>query len=1633
MANKLSKKDFHYYLAIDGEYYRRYAPLFKGEDILFSIAFLDKTEEKNQEFLDKLRKHQGHVMLDSGDFTNFNKPGTVTFDQWLDFVKKNKSVCHEYVQFDDLRSRARTIKYYEQAIRSGLDPLFVDHLFMRTRPEKIERIWKAKDKVCVSAFAKMRPHQESLPPSAHPRAKFEEAMKRAEDHDTMTHLLAVGSLKRFLPHMERIHSVDSAKWIKNPSFGKFSVLCFDEIEGIRVPSLKDYSFPSARVQSKPIPSELKAKFWDNPVRANHWEKLPRYKQREAISILHLKKYIKELKKFSPVELKKALAEKNGEVIRKMLEEDLQSSFEFPDFDPIEDGAQEIEVSSESGPKYFDMLYKSESDLEPISIEKIQDVTEYDPAQLSDAVLRDDFRIALAWHEQAVRNPDFKISDEKIRSLVVQILREAKRRGPEVFSFNPSGMTEQSRSLFLSAAHEAGLPDEQILKAADSIEPSMIATATTDELVLAHAEIHKSSYDSSHSQDSDKGGTLHSLIVDELTIRGVSHPQPPDNGLDEISRDFEVQKSTEDLMPVAHSGNIQGPPIRREDVLKYLKSFKLRAPFVHVVGGIATDSRTPGDVDILVSDDFCPIWMRDIIEFRIKRAMPPEIASRVHVLYDRARGPFTSNIELYDLVLERVNPHDEVKLMRNGEEEVKKDEITIDSVWSGAVSFADAIKIRDVYREKTFQTEAAESEAKDAVVAGRAFLMPKPTRSADPEEKQTIENLLRIVKLPAVVQKKYDGVRHQISVVGGRAKIVSEDGGDNTNRLPTVVQELLALGHDVVFDTEIETWEGRKHMPREVTTGYLNSLGPADDSKVVVNIFDVLSLDGRDLHKAPIEARLEALNGLEMGQSTMAVPSAALKLNRAPGVTVHSSAELERAARAIRLLPGSEGVVVKSFGSPYPLRLVTPDSWVKFHNAVVIKGIVTAKTRTLGNVWLYDWALLPGRDTPAEFKEVNGKQVVPVGQTFGTSIDADVGDSLDIEVETLNYSHTPSGVRLGGWVPRVLGITDRTFTVDQAVSAAKRQLVLQEKEEAEDGSIAYKLLRWFQWQADPYMEIPPEDDGPYRYVVQHHWRGRSVHSDFRIELRKKALLIGWTLNTQISGSVEDPVTSLTEAKATVAGPRMESVSKLNWHTGEWATREREGSSEPVTTEILSEEKAPEPFVWIDVEGKTRDPRPGEATPVGGTARYPGVFDIVDSGTIEYGSQKPWFHEYFPHGTGMNYRIIFRQLELGAIEKALEKYKDGSHLGIGISKAVLPPSEGEGRAYGGAQWFAMRPDDQTPYVLGKEAVEKDWMPPDGVSALPAAIRSQIPRDLRYWESIGAKAMAQRNALVQAISDGSVKLKMTAPYLASTRKAMDVDWVLQEQSWRGPVVIRTGPSGRIWYLRIGEGDRPLRTVKLYDSPLDNEQLSAMIYPERHSDAMNLEGAIAPGHWANETKETPSWVERLDGGKAVVLADNPDFLKLSIDGSTLKGVFTLTRNAPGPEWLWQRTSAGPEIQKIDVPVLKVESEKRLVTGIVLEPDTIDAHRDIVSREVIEKAAHRFMADYNDETQMGLMHRKFSDVGIEMVESWIAPGELTINGVRIKPGTWVMTVHVTKDDVWKEVKEGRLTGFSIGGIATVQ
>ena len=126
------------------------------------------------------------------------------------------------------------------------------------------------------------------------------------------------------------------------------------------------------------------------------------------------------------------------------------------------------------------------------------------------------------------------------------------------------------------------------------------------------------------------------------------------------------------------------------------------------------------------------------------------------------------------------------------------------------------------------------------------------------------------------------------------------------------------------------------------------------------------------------------------------------------------------------------------------------------------------------------------------------------------------------------------------------------------------------------------------------------------------------------------------------------------------------------------------------------------------------------------------------------------------------------------------------------------------------------------------------------------------------------------------------------------------------------------------------------------------------------------------------------------------------------------------------------PKKKPHHLSVVKAETDgdEHIVFGIVLEPDVVDAQKDVYSAAEVRDAAHRYMAEFQNR---GLMHKELVNSQVDLLESYLAPAAFSIGDQAVKKGTWLMAMRVKDAKLWGDCKKGNLTGFSIGGSANRQ
>lgn len=123
-------------------------------------------------------------------------------------------------------------------------------------------------------------------------------------------------------------------------------------------------------------------------------------------------------------------------------------------------------------------------------------------------------------------------------------------------------------------------------------------------------------------------------------------------------------------------------------------------------------------------------------------------------------------------------------------------------------------------------------------------------------------------------------------------------------------------------------------------------------------------------------------------------------------------------------------------------------------------------------------------------------------------------------------------------------------------------------------------------------------------------------------------------------------------------------------------------------------------------------------------------------------------------------------------------------------------------------------------------------------------------------------------------------------------------------------------------------------------------------------------------------------------------------------------------------------EQEKRNVQVVKATNEElKQATFLVLAPDEVDLHGDIYSADEVRKACHNFNQHC---MKANLLHLVETDT-FDIVESYISPVDMVLNDVIIKAGSWMSVLQVHSDVVWSDIKNGSLTGVSIGGRATTE
>ena len=924
-------------------------------------------------------------------------------------------------------------------------------------------------------------------------------------------------------------------------------------------------------------------------------------------------------------------------------------------------------------------------------------------------------------------------------------------------------------------------------------------------------------------------------------------------------------------------------------------------------GLYAKDRLPNDADWIVRSK----EIDQSLGIKLARISKDVLGETAH-LVPSPFGPNWRWMGLYDLVLMPKNKSEIHEVDKSGfqkrfyESEKGEFDLTLqpketeklrEAIWENLLVNESLLEQMPRAGGNEVSTEAKQSIKEDKIKPFRFFIMQKPVKGAQPNQRMTVESFIGLFKpddFPVYSSKKYDGMAVKIDSDGkGKVEIWSEDGEQIDDRMPKTVAEIKRIKKAFTVGGEVEEWKNGVHQPREAVAGYIHAKTTPDDSNLVTNLFTCLLFeDEKDLHKRGEDMRQEFLDKIGIEQSTWEVPDMKFRLNRVPNLTSRDIDELKKHTEFVRSQVASEGNVAKKAKARYYLDGNSRGGWTKFHNNALLFGIVIERLPTkVKTIFNYRYGIDPEKYSvkAGDLAEVKGKDYLEVGKSFNTNEKKERGDIIAVEFETFNYikDEKTDTISVSAWAPRYIPL-DKTGekkiptqpdTLSEILRKAKSERVLQEKTITKEGETIYEEVEGIESEVDYISDIIE-----YLNFAEENWgisgdeildfleKEEFIEKTEVEEIQKEGLPIalrelfkpspenypknyGVLVNHYRGKSLHLDFrrkqngflmgeTLLTAPKGLITEPVKTLQDANKWNEILWNKSKFRPDMNP-NEKILLTGKAKQPLMWLNVRKNVFEPGS-----VGATRFEEGVYSLWDDGMVYPGVQKPYFREFFLDMKKFKGRMVERL--------------------IGVGEAWEKPPKG---AVVWEAWTNMV--EQTPYLLTRRArTKKDYIPKEGEKAIPPEWEAKIKPEFKWWIK-GLKPKDRMTRLHQAYNDLIEKEVLKGRPLKESLETHFIEakakFILRHHWWKGPVVVRAMPVSH-WDLVIDSGKAYLDEWNLEENPLFEEAINAFRkkaagktpFGESYKKWMQFEGPIAP-----DKGESEKWkyqkvkiIEKRDSG---------------------------------------------------------------------------------------------------------------------------------------------------------------------------
>ena len=239
---------------------------------------------------------------------------------------------------------------------------------------------------------------------------------------------------------------------------------------------------------------------------------------------------------------------------------------------------------------------------------------------------------------------------------------------------------------------------------------------------------------------------------------------------------------------------------------------------------------------------------------------------------------------------------------------------------------------------------------------------------------------------------------------------------------------------------------------------------------------------------------------------------------------------------------------------------------------------------------------------------------------------------------------------------------------------------------------------------------------------------------------------------------------------------------------------------------------------------------------------------------------------------------------------------------------------------------------------------------------------------------------------------------------------------QTFRGPIIVRQGPSNESWQILLDKGNYFDRIV-LGQNPLEENKTSAYFFKINNKKLFGISGDVKPGTPFNDTKDTPSKIIELDSGKYEIFQESQNVKKYRFYGKHFMGLWFFNRESE--MWIAERSAMISKKQIFcTFDVLKSEEIKKedgsewIVEGIISTSD-VDSQNDRITDDALKNS----VKDLKTRTTILLNHDLDRPIG-KILDAEFKP---EFNGIWIKG-----MISKAEPEIWNKIREGILNKFSI-------